>query len=102
VLDELIEGSMQEFRARLPLPGHDVISRDRQGDGEAIRVRHLPCWTDPRAHSKRRIVDLGLWQVKRILAFNVSRAHVVADGVSEDFTESIENQDELWFRHALP
>jgi hypothetical protein len=45
------------------------------------------------------VVNLGLWQIKRVFRFNIARAHIVADGVAHDCPVRIDQQRQLWLRH---
>src|SRR5580658_1277436 len=54
-------------------------------------------FTDEDAGTKRAtaVVDLGLGKVERILAFDIARAHVIADGVADDAAIGADDKSEL-------
>ncbi len=45
-------------------------------------------------------VNLGLRKVEWIFALDIARAHVIADGVSEDSATRIDGQGDLWLWHV--
>jgi DNA-binding LacI/PurR family transcriptional regulator len=100
VAGQFVDPPPQARRARRSVPGHRVVAADRQPDGEGIRVGHLPHRPDPRADRAGAQVDLGLRQVQRVLAFNGARAHVVADGVADDFGGVVEHDRQFRFGHV--
>ena len=57
---------------------------DLQADGDLRPGGHGVGQGDDRAEGAGAVVDLGLRQIERVLAFDVARAHVVADGVADE------------------
>ena len=55
------------------------ISADLCGGGHGFAADE-----DAGAEGAAAVVDLGLREVERVFAFDVARAHVVADGVADD------------------
>src|SRR5205085_12430910 len=54
---------------------------------------------DQQARSQRAtaVVDLGLWQIERILALDLSGTRDVADRVASTFAARADKQHQLWF-----
>src|SRR6185312_9412512 len=63
------------------------------------------CWKrligEQKAWSKRAgaVIDLCLRQIERVFAFDVTRAHVVADGVASDLAAWVEQQRQFRLGH---
>ena len=57
-----------------------------------VRVVDLGCERDDRSKRRRLVVDLGLWQVERVLSFDTAGRDVVAYGVADDLTGAVDHQ----------
>ena len=79
----------QRDRARELDPAHDArISIDNLG-----RMRQRTCaHQNSRSERATAVVHLGLRQIERILALDVARTHVVADGVAGDVSSGADQQ----------
>src|ERR1039457_1087033 len=54
---------------------------------------------DARPQRATAVVNLGLWQVEWVLAFNIAGAHVIANGVANDPACGAHHQSQLRLRH---
>ncbi len=75
-----------------------VSAPDRDADRGLAHLFLRPPYENPRSECAGAIVNLGLRKVEEILAFDVARAHVVADREADNRSARVEHQRELWFR----
>ncbi len=61
-----------------------AAARDRAAHRPLSRVGFRHAEADPGTERARAVVDLGLRQIQEVLAFDVARAHVVADRAADD------------------
>src|SRR6185436_14984481 len=91
---QLVQRALDLRRPRLARERDAARARDLQGDrqiAQAIRVADV----DAGADRARAVVDLRLRQVERVVALDVARRHVVADGVTDDLTGAVDDQRQL-------
>src|SRR5579863_2966409 len=55
---------------------------------------------DARSERATAVIHLCLGQIERILALDIARAHVIADGVAVDAALWADDESELRFRHG--
>src|SRR5258708_38154058 len=53
----------------------------------------------PRPQRATAVVNLGLRQIEWVLALNIARAHIIANGVADDPAWGAHHQSQLWLRH---
>src|SRR5690606_35864065 len=97
--DELRGAALHHRERRRALERRGRVALDRETDRGVCRQRRA---RDQNAGPEREalIVGFRLRQVERVLAFDVARAHVVADRVADDLAAPVHGQHELGLRHA--
>ena len=53
-------------------------------DGDRLASRHAVGQGDPGPQTTTLVVHFGLREIKRVVPFNISRTHVVADGETDN------------------
>ena len=74
-----------------------AVDRDRN---RRVRPGQRAVDDQTRAEGRAAGVDLRLRQIERVLAFDVARAHVVADRVAEDRAARVDRQRQLRLGHV--
>src|SRR5262245_46240296 len=69
---------------------------DRQRD---LRLRRKRRFADQQHGAKRTrsVVHLRLWEIQRILTFDIARAHIVANRVADNLRARVDTHRELRF-----
>ena len=97
---ELLETALDIAEASFSGEYRCASSRDRAADRPLSRVGFCHAEPDPRTQRARAIVDLGLRQIQQVLAFDVARAHVVADRAADDAPARVDHERKLRLRHT--
>src|SRR5881394_2077206 len=71
-----------------------------QFDFPFARLRFAGAHHDPRTDRAGAVVHLGLRKVEQVFPFDVTRTHVVPDGVADDSPAGIDDQNQFRLRHA--
>src|SRR5579875_2409260 len=82
---EVRERAFHRRQVGRALKYHRASAADGQANGHALRRRHGSSQSDDWTERTRAVVDFCLWQIKWIFTFDVSRTHIVADGVTDNF-----------------
>jgi hypothetical protein len=97
---ELLKASLDvadEGLARKRLP---AVSMNRAADRPLAHLVLGCAQVHPRRHCTRAVVHLRLRQVQKILAFDVARAHVVADRTAGNLAARVQHECQLGLWHA--
>src|SRR5262249_24260783 len=95
-LDEVFESASHLTGARVPFENSFAPAVDREPNTYGIALRHGIRKRNHRSQGAAGIVDFRLREIKRVFPFDVPRAHVVADGVTDDL--QLGREDERQFR----
>src|SRR5215212_765936 len=96
---KLFQRALHLRHVYLILENDGIPASDAHGDAEAqhrIRSRE----NDARPQRARAVVDLGLGEIQRILAFYIARGDVVAGGVTDDLHPAVDDQNEFGLWHV--
>ena len=99
VVGQLVERALDLRRARLARERRAAAARDLEGDRQILQpvgVADVDAGTD----RARAVVDLRLRQVERVVALDVARRDVVADGVADDLAGAVDHQRQLRLGHV--
>src|SRR5439155_21432026 len=72
---------------------------DLQLDDPRSRFGFISANTNERPKRAGAIINFGLGQIEEILAFDVTRTHVIADSESRDLSARINNERQFGLRH---
>ena len=98
--------SSSKLRLMLPsrrLSGEHAASPSRMIVMRTVHVARFgfrDAEANPRPERARAVVDLRLRQIQEVLAFDVARAHVVADRAADDLPARVDHERKLRLRHA--
>ena len=76
------------------------VPQDSDSDSPFAREGFAGAQVDPRSERAGAIVDFRLREIQEILAFDVARTHVIADGAAHNRSTRIQNERELRLRNT--